>query len=215
MISIIIPTKNESFINQLIQELHNVLVGIIHEIIVVDKSAVPPVIADAKLIIQKSDGLGKAVLEGLDYARGDVIVTMDGDGSHRPVDVLKLLNKINGFDIVIGSRFVSGGITKDPTHRRLISFVFRKIASFVLDLGVEDSMSGFAAVKKEVYENLQLNPLGYKINMEIIFKGKKQGYKACEVPIHFEKRKLGRSKAGVREAFRILRYIFKLKLRLR
>jgi len=215
MISIIIPTKNESFINQLVQELHSVLVGISHEIIVVDKSSLPPVIADARLIIQKSDGLGKAVLEGLDYARGDVIVTMDGDGSHRPVDVLKLLDKINSCDIVIGSRFVSGGITKDATHRKLISFVFRKFASLVLGFGIKDSMSGFAAIKKEVYENLRLNPLGYKINMEIIYKGKKQGYKVCEVPILFEERKLERSKSGIREAFRVFRYIFELKLGLR
>jgi len=213
--SIIIPIKNEPYIHELIKRIHKELKGYNYEIIVIDKSDVTPRITNAKLVKQMSRGLGKAVLEGLVYAEGDVVVLMDGDGSHRPEDVSKLLKKINGYDIVIGSRFVPGGKTKDKTHRRIISWVYRKFASFVLGLDVKDSMSGFSVVKREVYDNLNLNPLGYKINTEILFKGKKAGYKICEVPIVFEERKYGRSKAGVKEGFRILRYVLELKLGLR
>lgn len=214
-ISIIVPTKNEPLIDEVIQKLHKVLAKVNHEIIVVDKSDVPPKITNARLVIQKSEGIGKAVLEGLNYAEGDIIVTMDGDGSHQAVEVLKLLGKANSYDVVIGSRFVSGGATEDSLHRKIVSFVFRKLASFILNLGIEDSMSGFAAVKKEVYDKLQLDPLGCKINMEIMFKGRAQGYKIYEVPIVFKKRKAGKSKAEVKEAFRVLRHIFELKLGLR
>jgi len=213
-VSVIIPTKNEPHINELIKKVHDYL-SVEHEIIVVDKSDIQPKIKDAELVIQKSDGLGNAFLEGLERATGNVVVLMDGDFSHRPEDVPKLLEKIGDYDIVIGSRFVKGGITRDTTHRRIISWVYRKFASLVLNLDVEDSMSGFVAVKRDVYDNLKLNPLGYKINMELIFKGKKKGYRICEVPIIFNRRKSGKSKSGISEAFRTLRYVFELKLGLR
>jgi len=212
MISILIPIKNEPYIQELVERIHKIL-KMEHEIIVIDKSDFLPNVSGAELISQKSDGLGNAVIEGLQHAKGKIIIVMDGDGSHRPEDIPKLLEKINGFDIVIGSRFITGGKTEDPEHRKIISLIFRKVASLILNLKIEDSMSGFAVFKKEVYKSLELKPLGYKINMEMMYKGK--GYKICEVPIIFEKRKAGEAKSGVGEAFRILRYIFELRLGLR
>jgi len=214
-ISVLIPTKNEPLIKELIEEIHIMLKKIDHEIVVIDKSDVKPNIKNAKLVIQKSDGLGKAILEGLVYASGDIIVTMDADFSHRPEDLPKLIERANEYDIVIGSRFVSGGKTEDKIYRRFVSFLFRKLTSLILDLNVEDSMSGFSAVRRNVYEELKLNPIGYKINMEIMFKAKKKNYKLCEVPIKFHKRSVGKTKAGLNEAFRIIRYVFELKLGLR
>ena len=219
-ISVLIPTKNEPLINELIEEMHEVLRNFEHEIIVIDKSDIAPNIKDAKLIVQKSDGLGKAVLEGLVNATGDVIITMDGDFSHDPKDLLKLIGKLDKHDIVIGSRFVSGGTDEDKPYRKFVRFIFRKFTSLFLGLNVEDSMSGFAAVRRHVYENLKLNPIGYKINMEIMFKARKKNYKITEIPIAFHKRKAGKSKvsfsfSGIKEAFRILLYTFELKLGLR
>jgi dolichol-phosphate mannosyltransferase len=210
-ISVLIPTKNEPLINELVDEVHQVLKKFEHEIIVIDKSDIKPKINNAKIVVQKSEGLGKAVIEGLSYATGDVIVTMDGDFSHDPNDLPKLIEKTKEHDIVIGSRFVSGGITEDETHRKFISKVFRDLASFILKINIEDPMSGFAAIKRNVYETLQLNPIGYKINMEILYKGKFFDFKETEVPIFFHKRKAGKSKAKINEALRILIFIFKLK----
>ena len=219
-VSILIPTKNEPLINKLIEDVHRILKNIRHEIIIIDKSDILPKINNAKLVIQKSNGLGKAVLEGLSHSNGDVIVTMDGDFSHDPKDLLGLVKKINGYDIAIGSRFVSGGKTEDETHRKFVSYIFRKIASSTLGLGIEDSMSGFIAVKRHIYQDLDLDPIGYKINMEIMYKAKKRNCKICEVPIKFHKTKAGKSKAGIafsgfKEGFRTLRYVFELKLGLR
>ena len=84
-----------------------------------------------------------------------------------------------------------------------------------LGLKVKDNMSGFAAIKREVYDNLKINPLGFKINLEIMYKAKKKGYKICEVPIVFEKRKVGKPTSSPSEAFSIIRYVFELKLGLR
>jgi len=216
MISILIPTKEEPYIDKLTREIHKEL-KIRHEIIVIDKSRIPPKLKNARVMIQRSDGLGNAILEGLEYAKGSIIVTMDGDGSHRPKDIIRLLRKVDKNDIVIGSRFVKGGVSMDRTHRKLVSLVFRKFASLALGLRVKDSMSGFSCIRKKVYNNLRLDPIGYKINMEIMFKGK--DYNICEVPITFLNRKSGKSKAGsiagIMEVLRILRYVFELRLGLR
>ncbi|NCS71026.1 MAG: glycosyltransferase [Candidatus Aenigmarchaeota archaeon] len=213
-ISVLIPSKNEPLLRELTYEIHKNLKSLDHEVIIVEFGEIEE-IPGAKVIKQKSKGLGNAIMEGLNHAKGDVIVTIDGDFSHRPEDILKLLKKINSFDIVIGSRFVKGGLTNDKTHRRLISWVYRNFASLVLGLKIKDNMSGFAAIKREVYDNLRINPLGFKINLEIMYKAKKKGYKIYEVPIVFEKRKAGKPKSSASEAFRIIRYIFELKFGLR
>ena len=211
-VSVLIPTKNEPLINELIKKIHQVLKNFKHEIIVIDKSDIKPNIKNAKLVIQESDGLGKAILEGLPHATGDIIVTMDGDFSHHPEDLSRLIEASKDADIVIGSRFIEGGKTTDETHRKFISKMYRKFASLILGLGVKDNMSGFSAVKKRVYDTLELDPIGYKINLEIMYKSKRHGFKIREVPISFTKRKAGKSKAGLKEALRTLFFVLSLKL---
>ncbi len=211
-VSVIIPTKNEPYVSKLIPNIHRNLRNYEHEVIVVDLSEKTPDIQDAKLVLQKSKGLGNALLEGLEHASGDAIVLMDGDGSHRPEDLPKLIKELLNNDIVIGSRFVDGGVTQDKTHRKMISWFYRKLATFSLGLGVQDSMSGFSAVRRNVYDNVKLNPLGFKINMELVHKAKKKGHSVKEVPIKFISRQEGKSTSTFGEAFRILRYIVDLKM---
>ncbi|MEM5852884.1 MAG: glycosyltransferase [Candidatus Aenigmatarchaeota archaeon] len=213
-VSIIIPTKDEPYIQTLVEKIHEIL-KVKHEVIIVDKSKYLPKVTGAKVVKQKSDGLGKAFLEGLKFAKGDVIVLMDGDGSHRPEDLPRLLDKIKEYDIVLGSRYVKGGKNQDKFYRILISRFYSFLTSFLLGLKIKDNMSGFSVVKRSVYEKIKLNPLGFKINTELLFKAKKFGYKIVEIPIMFENRKMGKSKAGLIEGMRTLKFIFKLKFGLR
>ncbi|MBS7656234.1 glycosyltransferase family 2 protein [Candidatus Bathyarchaeota archaeon] len=170
-VSILIPTKNEPYVNHLVKEIHKSL-KINHEIIVIDKSDKLPKIKNALVVRQKSNGLGQAILEGLQHATGDVIVTMDGDGSHSPKDIPKLITALKQADIAIGSRFVEGGKTLDKTHRKFISFLFRKFTSFILGLDIKDNMSGFAAIKREVYDRIKLNPLVIRLIWKFFIKQK-------------------------------------------
>jgi len=211
-ISVLIPTKNEPSISKLVKKVHESLKNYNHEVIVIDKSKFPPKITGAKVIVQKSDGLGKAILEGLNYVTGDVIAIMDGDFSHNPEYLPKLIQKVDMGDIILGSRYVPNGKTEDKFIRKIISQIANKFAIFLLDLNVKDCMSGFVVIKKNVYENLGLNPIGYKINLETIFKAKKNGFKICEVPITFYKRRKGKSKFGLREILRTTWFIFRLRL---
>jgi dolichol-phosphate mannosyltransferase len=72
-------------------------------------------------------------------------------------------------------------------------------------------MSGFAAVRRKVYEKIRLNPIGFKINTELLYRAKRFGFRATEVPIVFEERKFGRSKTNLKEGLKTLKFIFKLK----
>ncbi|MEM2082306.1 MAG: glycosyltransferase [Candidatus Bathyarchaeia archaeon] len=211
-VSIIVPTKDEPNAGRLVQRIHEILSGMDHEVIIVDKSAAPQKIEGALMIRQRSKGLGRAILEGLEHASGEVIVTMDGDLSHDPRHLPQMLGKIPDYDIVVGSRFIAGGRSHDTAFRKLVSQAFRILAKLILDIGVEDPLSGFSAMRREVLQALTLNPMGYKIVTEILYKAKRKGFRATEVPIEFRKREVGKSKAGVGEGARTLALMLKLRL---
>ncbi|MEM3075952.1 MAG: glycosyltransferase [Candidatus Bilamarchaeaceae archaeon] len=211
-LSIIIPTKNEPLIQELVNDI-NSKVKVAHEIIVVDKSTELPKLHGAKVIRQKSDGLGNAFLEGLAIAKGDVVALMDGDGSHDPADIPKLLEKLQNYDIVIGSKFLPGGKTEDPLSRVLVSKAFALITRILLRIDLKDPMTGFMVAKRDVLNRVKFNPKGYKIVIETICKSKAP---VAEVPITFHARKAGESKVGfnlrgLKEAMRILSLLFELR----
>jgi len=209
-ISILIPTKDEPLIDQLVKRI-NELVKQRHEIIVIDKSKFPPKLKGAKLVRQKSDGLGNAILEGLRYSKGEIVVIMDGDFSHRPKDLVKLLKKVEEYDIVIGSRYVKGGEDKRKSFlRKSLSILICQIISLIFRLGIKDPLSGFLVMKKKVINSIRLHPIGFKIGVEILVRGKK--FSRVEIPIIFDDRKKGRSKFGLTEIMRFILYVIKLKL---
>ena len=216
MLSIIIPTKNEPYINELIADIHR-KVGAEHEILVVDKSETPPQIKGARLIPQKTDGLGNAVLEGLKEANGDIILMMDGDGSHEPGYINDMLKEIAENDVVIGSKYVPGGFTEDYPSRVYVSKIMNLLIGSFLGLKVKDLMSGFVMYRRSVFDGLILRPKGYKLALEVLYKSsRKRPIKVKEIPVRFYKRKAGTSKvgfnrAGMGEVWRIFVLTFSLK----
>jgi len=140
-------------------------------------------------------GLSSAVLEGVSAASGDLIVVMDADLSHPPEKIPELVRKIESgeAEIVIGSRHVEGGSIENwPFYRKVVSKGAALLARGLTK--VKDPMSGFFALRRSVIEGVALDPVGYKIGLEILVKGKYS--KVCEVPITFANRKAGKSKLG-------------------
>lgn len=211
-VSIIIPTKDEPAIQKLIDEI-NKTIKQKHEIIIVDKSKFKPNIQDAKLISQRSDGLGNAFVEGLSQANGDVIALMDGDGSHRPEDLNSLLSKIGKYEIALGSKLIEGGHSNDSIGRKAVTFAFSALARLILWVDIRDPMTGFMAAKTDVFNRFELKPRGFKVVIETVYKSRA---KIVEVPILFRERKMGSSKVGlnmqgINEISRILILLFELK----
>jgi dolichol-phosphate mannosyltransferase len=212
-VSIIIPIKNEPDIQELIDEINNKIKQN-HEIIIVDKSKVTPNLKDARIISQRSDGIGNAFVEGLSEACGDVIVLMDGDGSHRPEDLNSLLGNIGEYEIVLGSKLVEGALSHDTTGRKVVTHAFALLTRLILWIDIKDPMTGFIAAKRSVFRDLSLKPKGFKIVIEIVYKSQA---KTTEVPILFRERQSGSSKAGfnangLKEAFFIIKLLIELRL---
>jgi dolichol-phosphate mannosyltransferase len=217
-ISVIIPIKNEPLINELIKEVHKNLIDYQHEIIIIDKSDDKPNIIGADFFSQKSNGLGNAIIEGFDYTNGDIIITMDGDFSHNPKDLPRFLKKIEeGYDIVVGSRYVQGGSIKNwNIYRKVTSKGANILSGFLLGVNVNDITSNYRCYRKYVLNSIGLNKIksgGYAFIQEILYLSKLNGFKIVEIPIVFADREYGKSKLTKKEMYRFLIELLKLKLR--
>ena len=211
-ISIIIPTKDEPAIQQLIDEI-NITIKQNHEIIIVDKSTSKPKIKGAKVVSQRSDGLGNAFVEGLGQTEGDIIALMDGDGSHRPEDLNNMLSRIGEYEIALGSKLIEGGRSSDTLERRAVTQAFSLLTRLILWVNIKDPMTGFMVAKRDIFNRIKLKPRGFKVVIEIVYKSKA---KVVEVPILFRERKMGSSKAGfnirgINEISRIIILLLELK----
>ncbi len=215
LISVIIPTRNEPLIQLLVDQIHQFLSSTNHEIVVVDKSNIPPKLESARVVAQRSTGLGKAVLEGLAVVRGEWVAVMDGDCSHRPEDLREMIKLAfnSNLDFVLGSRYVKGGKNMDVPSRRITSKFFNSLARLIMGIKLSDPMSGLLVAKTRVFRDVSLSPIGYKINLELVCKALRLGLRGAEVPIVFTARRSGESKAGVHEGIRTLAYILAIRFR--
>lgn len=168
------------------------------------------------LITRTSErGLSSAVLRGFAELRdADVLVCMDADLSHPPErlpDLLAALAEDARAEFVIGSRYVPGGSTDDQWG--LFRWLNSKIATLLARpfTSARDPMAGYFALPRAVYERARdLNPIGYKICLEMIVKcGCRE---VREVPIHFADRTLGQSKLCFAEQLKYLRHVGRLAL---
>jgi dolichol-phosphate mannosyltransferase len=223
-LSIIIPTFNErnnvrilaAKISSLFQEKH-----FSYEIIFVDDSQddTPMILEEicqqdknVKYIHRSNErGLASAVVSGFLHSQGNHIIVMDADLQHPP-DLLPLMMKrLETCDIVIPSRFIQGGSDGGlNVLRKLVSGVARGIGYiFIKKLrSISDSTSGYFGLKRSVIEQADLNPIGWKILIEILVKGKYQT--VHEIPYSFVARKAGQSKMNYTEQWNYLKHIGRL-----
>jgi len=159
----------------------------------------------------RNRGKGYALRKGFRYARGDIIVTFDSDGTHKPKEIPDLIHPLfNGVDIVVGSRFLGSGMNSTSRLNRLGNFLLNITIMILTGKRVTDSQTGFRAFKKQVLRSLNLESLGYDIETEITVKGLNNGFVYREKPISCEKRKYSISKLKiVPDGMKILKAIVK------
>jgi dolichol-phosphate mannosyltransferase len=164
-----------------------------------------------RLIVRKTQrGLSPAVIEGLSLATRDVVVVMDADLSHPPEKIPELLTELeNGAEFVIGSRYVSGGATGD--HWGAFRWLNSKVATWLARplTSAADPLSGFFAFRRNALKQAAfLNPVGYKIGLELIVKC---GFRrVVEVPIFFAQRQSGHSKLTVKQQLQYVQHLRRL-----
>ena len=162
------------------------------------------------VVRKKTRGLSQSVLEGLRLARGDVLVVMDADLSHPPEKIPEMLIALeNGTDFVMGSRYITGGLTTASwgffrwLNSRVATLLARPLTS------VKDPMSGFFALPRKTFASAcDLNPIGYKIGLELIVKCNL--HRIEEIPIHFEDRQFGESKLTLSEQKKYIQHLCRL-----
>ena len=228
-LSVVLPTYNESQnIVSMLDSIEEVLpAGIDAEIIVVDDNS-PDGTGDIasrraesansskKLrieVIQRpgKQGLSSAILAGVQSACGDTIVVMDGDFSHPPQTIPRMIEELEKAecDIVVASRYVKGGgVSGWPFKRRLMSKGATKIAQYGLGIQVKDPMSGFFAFRRKIIDGVKFDAIGYKMLLEILVKAK--GARIKEVPYTFANRRAGASKLDKSVMVDYIRAVWKL-----
>lgn len=149
-------------------------------------------------------GLGTAYVAGFRWAleRGyTAVVEMDADGSHRPQDLPRLLDRQRAADapaLVIGSRWVPGGkVVNWPLHRQLLSRGANVYAWLAMGLPVRDATAGFRAYRAQTLAALPLGEVeshGYCFQIDMAWRVLRSGGRVVEVPITFVERAEGRSK---------------------
>ena len=222
-ISAIIPTYNEADnIGPLVERIHAAIGDRPYEILFVDDnsrdgtadtatSLVPKY--PVKVLIRKNKrGLATAILDGLLYSQGEYVCVMDADLQHPPEVLPSLFREMdNGRDLVIASRYVPGGGCEGwKLSRRIISKGAITLAHVFLPdtRKYSDPLSGFFAFHRKVVEKAQLNPLGYKILLEILLMGDHKS--VAEVPYTFVTRTRGESKLSAKTQKEYLKHLASL-----
>jgi dolichol-phosphate mannosyltransferase len=208
---VIIPTFNEvENINLICAQVRKISKA---DILIIDDGSTDGTIAqirelgcvDSKIFLllrQTKEGLGKAYQAGFSYAFSNnynYIIHLDADGSHNAEIIPKLISLYEeGFDLVIGSRYVPGGSVSDwSLSRQLISRLGNLYAKLALGLQIKDLTSGFRlysidSLKKIKVENATAEGYAFQVQMTYLFRN----FRCTEVPITFKDRTKGKSKMG-------------------
>lgn len=223
MVSIIIPTYNEKKnIKELIPNLFSERNDL--EVIIVDDNSPDGTGKTAENLAKKYNvkvisreeklDLSSAVVDGFRVASSDVIGVMDADLSHPYSKIGELIELTIDYDLVIGSRSIRGGrVEQWPWYRKVMSTTGKILAKPLIN-NIKDPLSGFFFMKKSVVRNINFNPIGYKILIEILVKGSYRN--VIEVPYVFSNRGVGSSKLNMKEHTNYLRhlkrlYVYKIK----
>ena len=211
---VIIPMYNERENARAIIEAVLALEGNFFDVLVIDDNSPDGTAAIVREMMQKFPdrvfmieragklGLGTAYIEGFRYAlRKDYefIIEMEADFSHNPADLPRLRKAcIEGADVAVGSRYVSGvNVVNWPMGRVLMSYFASKYVRIITGMDVHDTTAGFVCYRRRVLEAMELDKVrfkGYAFQIEMKFTARQLGFKVVEVPIVFVNRVLGTSK---------------------
>jgi dolichol-phosphate mannosyltransferase len=148
-------------------------------------------------------GLGRSYIDGLMHAlkeaRADHICQMDCDLSHDPVYLPSLVAAAASHDLVIGSRYMNGGVSvvNWPINRILLSAFGNRYIRLITKLAASDCTSGYRCWRREALAQLPIAAMvsdGYSFLVEMLYEAKRRGFRIGEVPIIFVERRLGQSK---------------------
>lgn len=223
-VAIVIPTYNErDNVVKLIDEINRLFPA---NIIIVDDnsedntaSAIRSLgLSNLRVLVRTNEkGLGSAIRTGLNIALNDgfdYAITMDADLSHNPIYLPKMYEKAEeGFDLVVGSRYVhGGGVENWPLKRKLISKGANMLFRLLIRSPLHDNTSNYRIYsRRAIEEAIKCDSAnGYEFQICAIFRILRVNLRTAEVPIIFKDREEGESKLSTREIVRWFKYLIKL-----
>ncbi|MBS3101905.1 glycosyltransferase family 2 protein [Candidatus Woesearchaeota archaeon] len=205
LVSVVIPAKDEeASIGMVLKDLNNVIKKdgkYEYEVIVIDdksKDRTGEIAVKNNARVIRNPGLGgkgKALALGFKHAKGDYIVMLDADYSHRPEEIPNFLKKLEqGYGLVVGSRHFGG--SEEYTLIRLVgnvvlTFAFRMFFGMILS----DALNGFKAFKKNIVKNYEYSSKDFEIEIELIANALREREKVGEILSHERARFGGRMKS--------------------
>lgn len=216
-VSVVIPVFNEeATVGNIVTRTKKTLeqLGVSYEILVVDdgsddRSADIAQELKAHVLKKAHQGKGFALRSGFRQAKGELVVTLDADGSHQPEEIPLVLRYIREgkADFVVGSRFFDSEAnqTKIPKINRTGNRMFNGLIWYLTGVQISDSQSGFRAIRSSLIKRMKLGSHGYEVESEMLVKALKMGARVAETPISFVQRTVGSSKLDpVKDGVRIL-----------
>jgi glycosyltransferase involved in cell wall biosynthesis len=220
-VTIVIPAKDEA--RNVAWVLRRLPPGI-DEVILVDGHSKDDTIAVARAVrpdlvvaTERGPGKGAAMRTGMDMASGDVIVTIDADGSMDPVELDRYLDAARDADLVKGSRFAKDGGTEDMSPiRRLGNRVLLALVNLLYGAHLTDLCYGFCAVRRSALGVLALRSDGFEIETEMTVRALRAGLRVGEVPSFELPRRYGTSHlSAFFDGWRVLATLLAVRVRAR
>ena len=222
-LAVVVPTYEErDNLPTLVERIDAALAGWRYRVVVVDDDS-PDGTAEAArglgerypvdVIVRKEErGLASAVVEGIRRSTSRYVAVIDADLQHPPELLPSLLAAAEDADVAVACRYApGGGVGEWGLPRRAVSKGATLLAHLILPAArlTPDPMSGYFLLRREVVEGAALDPLGYKILLEILARGAVD--RVASVPYTFETRLHGASKLGLREQLHYLRHLLRLR----
>ena len=224
LVSVVLSTYNErENLAKLVPVIENVFAanGIAGEIVVVDDNSPDGTSEVAKELGRRFGnvrllwrpmklGPGSAHADGYRFAAGEIIVGMDTDFSHSPYDIPRFVARVReGFDVVLGCRYTSGGQYEVKSFQTLKKSVASRLGNILIRLlsGVpaHDFTTALRGIRRDVVQNVRTDSKGNSFFMEFVIKSYREGYRMTELPIVFRDRVAGKSKLSLgKQSFKMI-----------
>ena len=209
-ISIILPTYNEKDnIVRLVETIKKLDIEQTFEILIIDDNSPDGTYQfskdklsddkNIKIVLRKNiRGLAFSIKEGIEKSLGDHVIVMDTDFTHDAILIKKMISLRNQYEIISGSRYVSGGYMENHLHGKL-SYYYNIMLKFILKTKINDNLGGYFLIKRDLLNKLEFDKIFYGYGdyfFRLLHFSKNKNAKIIEIPAVYKQRIYGKSKSN-------------------
>ena len=209
-ISIILPTYNEKEnIVRLVETIKKLNIEQTFEILIIDDNSPDGTYQfskdkfsndnNVKIVLRKNiRGLAFSIKEGIEKSLGDHVIVMDTDFTHDPILIKKMISLRSQYEIISGSRYVTGGFMENQLHGKL-SYYYNLMLKFILKTKINDNLGGYFLIKRDLLNQLEFDKIFYGYGdyfFRLLYFSKNKTAKIIEIPAVYKQRIYGKSKSN-------------------